>query len=143
VQHPTLARSTDASPRIREAFEQALMGDHTALASFAPTSLVFGAWDSRDTVAKRPRVLESRIDAYGVEKRYCAAQYFTALDFVETGLLDASTTKTELDQRSQAGFRDSPSGRQPGGVEVVDGGRIAQTVRSAARICAAIFLASH
>ena len=123
-----LARSTDANARIREAFEQVLVGDHSALAAFAPTSLVFGAWDSRDTGAKLPRLLESRIDAYGVEKRHRSAQYFAALNFVEAGLLDSSTNKKELDQRSQAGFRDSPSGRQAGGVEIVDGGRIVRMV---------------
>ena len=123
-----LARSTDANSRIREAFEQALVGDHSALAGFAPTSLVFGAWDSRDTGAKLPRLLESRIDAYGVVKRNRAAQYFAAFDFVETGLLDVSTNKKELDQRSQAGFRDSPSGHQPGGVELAEDGRIVRAV---------------
>jgi CRISPR-associated protein Csb1 len=123
-----LARSTNASARIHDAFEQALVGDYGALAEFAPTSLVFGAWDSRDTGAKLPRLLESRIDAYGIEKRERAAQYFAALDYVEAGLLDASTQKKELDQRSQAGFRDSPSGRVPGGVELVEGGRIVRTI---------------
>jgi CRISPR-associated protein Csb1 len=123
-----LARSTNANTKIHEAFEQALVGDHAALAGFAPTSLVFGAWDSRDTGAKLPRLLESRIDAYGVEKRYRAAQYFAALDYVEAGLLDPSSQKKELDQRSKAGFRDSPSGRVPGGVELIDGGRIVRTV---------------
>jgi CRISPR-associated protein Csb1 len=113
---------------VEEAFEQSLVGDHSALAAFAPTSLVFGAWDSRGTGAKLPRLLEARIDAYGVEKRSRSAQYFSPLDYVETGLLDQSKDKKELDQRSQAGFRDSPSGRQPGGVEVVDGGRIIRTL---------------
>lgn len=123
-----LARSTNANAKIHEAFEQALVGDYAALAGFAPTSLVFGAWDSRDTGAKLPRLLESRIDAYRVEKRQRAAQYFAALDYVEAGLLDASTQKKELDQRSQAGFRDSPSGRVPGGVELVEGSRIVRTI---------------
>ena len=123
-----LVRSTDANTKIHEAFEQALVGDHTALARFAPTSLVFGAWDSRDTGAKLPRLLESRIDAYGVQKRYRAAQYSAALDYVEAGLLDQSSQRKELDERSKAGFRDSPSGRVPGGVELIEGGRIVRTI---------------
>lgn len=89
---------------------------------------MFGAWDSRDTGAKLPRLIESRIDAYGVEKRQRAAQFFAALDYVEAKLLDASTQKKELDQRSQAGFRDSPSGRVPGGVELIEGGSIMRTI---------------
>ncbi|HTT78348.1 MAG TPA: type I-U CRISPR-associated RAMP protein Csb1/Cas7u [Stellaceae bacterium] len=119
-----LVRSVkDKAPIVEQAFEQVLVGDHSALAAFAPTSLVFGAWDSRGTGAKLPRLLEARVDAYGVEKRNRAAQYFAAVDYVETGLLDQSKDKKELVQRSQAGFRDSPSGRQPGGVEIVEGGK--------------------
>jgi CRISPR-associated protein Csb1 len=124
-----LVRSVpDKAKIVQEAFEQVLVGDYGALAAFAPTSLVFGAWDSRGTGAILPRLLEARIDAYGIEKRHRAAQYFSAIDYVETGLLEQSKDKKQLDQRSQAGFRDSPSGRQPGGVELVDGGRIVRTL---------------
>jgi CRISPR-associated protein Csb1 len=118
----------DKASFVEAAFEQTLVGDHSALAAFAPTSLVFGAWDSRGTGAKLRRLLEARVDAYGVEKRNRAAQYFAAVDFVETGLLDQSKDKKELDKRSQAGFRDSPSGRQPGGVEITEHGRIVRTL---------------
>jgi CRISPR-associated protein Csb1 len=133
IKNTFLSNTDNASVSLRkllldEAFEQALVGDHAALAEFAPTSIVFGAWDSRDTGAKLPRLIESRIDAYGVEKRQRAAQFFAALDYIEAGVLDPSTQKKELDQRSQAGFRDSPSGRAPGGVELVEGGRIVRTI---------------
>lgn len=124
-----LVRSVpDKAKMVEAAFEQVLVGDYGALAAFAPTSLVFGAWDSRGTGAKLPRLLEARVDAYGIEKRHRAAQYFSAIDYVETGLLEQSKDKKQLDQRSRAGFRDSPSGRQPGGVELVDGGRIVRTL---------------
>jgi CRISPR-associated protein Csb1 len=124
-----LVRSVkDKAPVVGQAFEQVLVGDHSALAAFAPTSLVFGAWDSRGSGAKLPRLLEARVDAYGVEKRNRAAQYFVAIDYVEAGLLDQSKDKKELDQRSKAGFRDSPSGRQPGGVEIIEHGRIVRTL---------------
>ncbi len=113
---------------VEKAFRQTLFGDHSALASFAPTSLVFGAWDSRGTGAKLPRLLEARIDAYGIEKRSRAAQYFSSVNYVDTELLDDSKDRKELDRRSQAGFRDSPSGRQPGGVEILENGRIVRTL---------------
>lgn len=113
---------------IEQAFEQTLIGDHSALVAFAPTSLVFGAWDSRGTGAKLGRLLEARVDAYGVEKRNRSAQYFSAIDYVDKELLDQSKDKKELDRRSQAGFRDSPSGRQPGGVEIGERGRIVRTL---------------
>lgn len=124
-----LVRSVDdQAKRVEVAFERTFFGDHADLAEFAPTSLVFGAWDSRGTGAKLPRLLESRIDAYGVQRRERSAQYFAAVDYVEAGLLDRSTEKKQLDQRSQAGFRDSPSGRQGGGVELLEDSRIVRTV---------------
>ena len=124
-----LVRSVpDRAKTIEEAFEEVLVGNHSSLAVFAPTTLVFGAWDSRGTGAKLPRLLEARIDAYGVERRQRSAQYFAAVDYVDTELLDESKDKKELDLRSQAGFRNSPSGRQPGGVELVDDGRVVRTL---------------
>ena len=42
-------------------------GDASALAKLAPTSLVFGVWDSRDTQAKLPRLVQSVIRAWDVE----------------------------------------------------------------------------
>jgi CRISPR-associated protein Csb1 len=124
-----LVRSVpDKAKTVEGAFEEVLVGNHSSLAAFAPTTLVFGAWDSRGTSAKLPRLLEARIDAYGVERRQRSAQYFAAVDYVETELLDESKDRKELEQRSQAGFRDSPSGRQPGGVELTDDGRIVRTL---------------
>ncbi len=35
-----------------------------------------------------------------------SAQYFAAVDYVDTELLDESKDKKELDLRSQAGFRE-------------------------------------
>jgi CRISPR-associated protein Csb1 len=129
-----LVRSVpDKAKTVEAAFEQVLVGDYGALAAFAPTSLVFGAWDSRGTGAKLPRLLEARIDAYGIEKRHRAAQYFSPIDYVETELLDPlpkerKARSQEQERRSSAGFLDSPSGYQPGGVEVVNGGRIVRTL---------------
>ena len=123
-----LVRSTEKKKEVFDALEKTRFGDHSPLAEFAPTSLVFGAWDSRGTGAKLPRLLEARIDAYGVAKRSRSAQFFSGVDYVKTRLLDQSTDKKELGQRSEAGFRDAPSGRQPGGVEVVEDGRIVRTL---------------
>lgn len=122
-----LVRSVPDKARIvEEAFEQVLVGDYGALAAFAPTTLVFGAWDSRGTGAKLPRLLEARIDAYGVQRRRRAAQYFAAVKYVEEGLLEQNPKEQKL--RSEAGFLDSPSGHQAGGVEIIDGGRIVRTL---------------
>ena len=59
-------RATSLAGDIREwmlAFDR---GDPAPLARVAPTSLVYGAWDSRDTQVKIPRVVRSEIRAYDV-----------------------------------------------------------------------------
>ena len=58
------------------------------LAKLAPTSLVFGAWDSRDTQAKLPRLIASTIRAYNVRKLRRSAQFVPAVDYVSEGLLE-------------------------------------------------------
>jgi CRISPR-associated protein Csb1 len=90
-------------------------GDAGLLAKIAPTSLVFGAWDSRDTQAKIPRLVESTIRAYGVERLTRSAQYKGSV-----GKDDLAETYPQ-DFLSGQGMADSPSGRAPGGVIARDG----------------------
>lgn len=84
--------------------------DATQLAKLAPTSLVFGAWDSRDTQVKLPRVVGSTIRAYGVEKLTRSAQFFAATEKSETEGLASQ------DFLSAVGLDDAPAGRTSGGV---------------------------
>ncbi len=117
-------RAADAVVRfsdIGKTLEQAFLayrekGDAEKLAKIAPTSLIFGAWDSRAeaTGAKIPRVVESVVRAYGVQRLERSAQYFAALDKeeLETAGLDSLGQKA----LSQEGLSDSPAGRGPGGV---------------------------
>lgn len=86
------------------------------LAKIAPTSLVFGAWDSRAeaTGAKIPRLVESVVRAYEVERLTRGAQYFAALEKDE--LEDAGLDSLGQKALSAEGLSDSPSGRGPGGV---------------------------
>ena len=59
-------RATDLAPHIHEWMEALDRRDPVPLAKAAPTSLVYGAWDSRDTQVKIPRVVRSEIRAYDV-----------------------------------------------------------------------------
>jgi CRISPR-associated protein Csb1 len=70
----------------REAFDNFLRGDATAIAKLAPTSLVFGVWDSRDTQAKLPRIVQSVIRAWDVSELKRSAQYNPALDYADLGV---------------------------------------------------------
>lgn len=69
-----------ASPELQRivgpAFKALQQGDAGPLCAIAPTSLVFGVWDSRgDTGEKRPRLVRSIIRAWDVEPLHAAAQF--------------------------------------------------------------------
>jgi CRISPR-associated protein Csb1 len=120
-------RAADAAVRfsdqwsvLRSAFLQYRdSGNAEPLAKIAPTSLIFGAWDSRDTGAKVPRLVESTIRAYGVELLRRSAQYFSVLEKEEIGEMGLD----ELGQKvlSAHGLSDSPAGFTPGGVVARNG----------------------
>jgi CRISPR-associated protein Csb1 len=117
-------RAADAVVRFSElgkTLEQAFLdyrdkGSAERLAKIAPTSLVFGTWDSRAeaTGAKIPRLVESVVRAYKVERLTHGAQYFAALEKEELAQMELDS----LGQKalSAEGLSDSPAGRGPGGV---------------------------
>lgn len=106
-----LVRFSEKWPDLKAAFEEIRdKGIATTLARLSPTSIVFGAWDSRDTQAKLPRLVGSTIRAEGVKKYTRAAQYFSSFDKEE--IQDLGTDKA----LSDVGMNDAPSGRGPGGV---------------------------
>jgi CRISPR-associated protein Csb1 len=87
-------------------------GDAAPLCSLAPTSLVFGVWDSRGgTGEKRPRLVRAIIRAWDVEPLYAAAQFnsvWKALDEDQRAELEkeAKAKKTKL---SEKGLADAPA----------------------------------
>jgi CRISPR-associated protein Csb1 len=77
-----LIRSTNLKDEAQQAFKTFLdSGSAQAIAKLAPTSLVFGVWDSRDTQAKLPRLVQSVIRAWGVDELTRSAQYNPAIDY--------------------------------------------------------------
>ena len=104
---PTLA------PEIARAFEALRnKGDAAPLAAIAPTSLVFGVWDSRGgSGEKRPRLVRSIIRAWDVEVLHSAAQFNSIWKAL------SEEQKTELDKApkgkgvklSTVGFADAPA----------------------------------
>jgi CRISPR-associated protein Csb1 len=77
-----IVRSTELAAPAREAFRELLRsGDASAVAKLAPTSLVFGVWDSRDTQAKLPRIVQSVVRAWDVDDLTRSAQFNPALDY--------------------------------------------------------------
>jgi CRISPR-associated protein Csb1 len=119
-------RNSDLKAEAESAFEDFRIGGNaTRIAKLAPTSLVFGAWDSRGEGAKLPRIVQSVIRAWDAQELTRSAQYappvdYSALDiFSEEDKAKAEgNTKNPLAQR---GFVHVPSGDAPGGI-IVRGG---------------------
>lgn len=111
-----IVRCTELKDGLQQAFQALKKGNAAPLAKLAPTSLVFGVWDSRDTQAKAPRLLAATIRAFNVSKLTRSAQYNPAVEYVEEGLLDETEDKDALKAYSERGFRHVPASGTHGGV---------------------------
>ncbi len=104
--------SPDLHRLLGPAFKALQKGDAGPLCAVAPTSLVFGVWDSRgDTGEKRPRLVRSIIRAWDVEPLHAAAQFnsiWKLLDEEQQQALsdEAKRKKVEL---SEKGLADAPA----------------------------------
>jgi CRISPR-associated protein Csb1 len=116
-----VVRCSELQPELQAAFKAVLSGDAGPLAEIAPTSLVFGVWDSRDTQAKLPRLIASTIRAYNVRKLRRSAQFIPAVEYVAASLLDEPTDKATRDAYAERGFVHVPASGSHGGV-IADGG---------------------
>lgn len=113
--------SEQLGPRLWDAFESIKKTrDYSKLAKLAPTSLVFGVWDSRATGVKIQRVVRSVIRAYNVTKAKRSATYQAAYDYTTNELIkpehDKGTGKSN--PLSQEGFKFSLATGTHGGVQV-------------------------
>ena len=127
-----LVRCSELKDELHGAFRAVQMGDAEPLAKLAPTSLVFGAWDSRDTQAKLPRLVSSAIRAFDVRKLSRSAQYIPAIEYVANGLLEEPKDKKARDGYAERGFIHVPASGSHGGVIVTNGIRRDATLSLAA-----------
>jgi CRISPR-associated protein Csb1 len=113
--------STELGPRAWEAFLLIkTKRDYSKLLALAPTSLVFGVWDSRGTGVKVQRLVKSTIRAYNVTEAKRSATYRAAYDYVDNGLIDPTFDKGtgKNNSLSQEGFKYSLATATHGGVRV-------------------------
>lgn len=111
-----IVRCSELQQELKDAFQALKRGNAVPLAKLAPTSLVFGVWDSRDTQAKAPRLLAASIRAWDVDRLTRSAQYNPAIEYVEEGLLEDTEDKDALKAYSERGFRHVPASATHGGV---------------------------
>jgi CRISPR-associated protein Csb1 len=127
-----LVRCSSLQAELQAAFKAVLKGDAEPLARLAPTSLVFGVWDSRDTQAKLPRVVASTVRAFNVRKLTRSAQYNPATEYVNDKLLDEAPDKATKDAYAERGFIHVPASGSHGGVIATGGIRRDATLGLAA-----------
>lgn len=116
-----LVRCSALQEELQAAFKAVQNGNAEPLAKIAPTSLVFGVWDSRDTQAKVPRLVASTIRAFNVHKLTRSAQYVPATEYVAEGLLEDSSDKKTKNTYAERGFVHVPASATPGGVIATSG----------------------
>lgn len=111
-----IVRCTPLQKKLQDAFKSVLKGNALDMAKIAPTSLVFGVWDSRDTQAKLPRLIASTIRAFDVQKLTRSAQFNPSADYIGLGLLEDTTDKKLKEEYSARGFVHVPATGSHGGV---------------------------
>jgi len=110
-----LVRCSALQQELQDAFKAVLRGNAEPMAKVAPTSLVFGVWDSRDTYAKVPRLIASTIRAFNVRELRRYAQFVPAVDYVSEGILEEPDDLRDADGKikgkhpfAQRGFSHIP-----------------------------------
>lgn len=123
-----LVRCSSLQEQIETAFLASIRGDAEPLAKIAPTSLVFGVWNSRGAAGnqdKRPRLVASTIRAFNVRRLTRGAVYIPPLDYAELDVFsEEDKSKAEGNNKSplaQRGFVHNPASNGHGGV-IADGG---------------------
>lgn len=127
-----LVRCTTLQRGLQDAFKAVLKGNSEPMAKIAPTSLVFGVWDSRDTQAKLPRLIASTIRAFDVKRLKRSAQYNPSTDYIGDKLLEETTDKALKDAYAERGFVHVPATGSHGGVIATSGVRRDATLSLAA-----------
>ncbi len=102
---------------ITKAIRARRSGDSKPLAKLAPTSLVFGMWDSRESGIKVSRILNSIIRAYDVLEYRRSSQFNAALDYESAGVAPGKGEK----KLSEVGMDGAPATFQHGGIEARGG----------------------
>jgi CRISPR-associated protein Csb1 len=111
-----IVRFSTIGPELYEAFYAfQRQGNAEKLARIAPTSIVFGSWDSRATQAKLPRIVRSVIRALNVDELHRSAQYTTiAGEILEGGDAEVTTNGP----KAELGLAHVPAVKTHGGILV-------------------------
>jgi CRISPR-associated protein Csb1 len=127
-------RMSSLAAEFHEAFKRAKHDDYFPLATLAPTSLVFGVWDSRSTYVKVQRIFRAYIRATDVQLRTRSAQFTPAVDYISAGALDEDANKpegargSETTSMSSEGMKHALATQTAGGVLLTERSTLMRTV---------------
>lgn len=113
-----VVRMSSLAGDFHNAFLDAKGNNQFTLATLAPTSLLFGVWDSRSTYVKIQRIIKAYIRASNVLERTRSAQYTPAADYVAAGAVDEDLDSGEGDKNalSAEGMKHALATQKVGGV---------------------------
>jgi len=125
-----LVRMSSLAAEVHEGFSDAKSGNHFTLATLAPTSLLFGAWDSRSTQVKIQRILKASIRASNVRECTRSAQFTPAADYVAAGAVSTGLDQGKSDQNplSSEGMKHALAVQKVGGVMLTAKSELTRTV---------------
>jgi CRISPR-associated protein Csb1 len=131
-----IIRCTPLQKTFQDAFKSVLKGNASEMAKIAPTSLVFGVWDSRDTQAKLPRLIASTIRAFDVIPLRRGAVYAPPINYVRMDVFTAEEQEKAVGDNknplSKRGFVNALASATHGGVIAKSGVRRDVTLSLAA-----------
>src|ERR1035441_10167801 len=113
-----VVRMSSLADKFHAAFLDAKVNNQFTLATLAPTSLLFGVWDSRSTYVKIQRIIKAYVRASNVHERTRSAQFTPAADYVAAGAVDEALDLGEGDKNplSVEGMKHALATQTVGGV---------------------------
>jgi CRISPR-associated protein Csb1 len=125
-----VVRLSSLANEFHAAFLDVKAGNHFTLATLAPTSLLFGVWDSRSTQVKIQRALKASIRASNVRECTRSAQFTPAADYVAAGAVGEDRDQGEGDQNplSSEGMKHALAVQKAGGVMLTPASELTRTV---------------
>lgn len=126
-----LVRLSSLAAEFHDAFTRADVGDHSILASLAPTSILYGAWDSRSTQTKLQRIIKAGVRAQNVRPLTKSATFIPAVDYVAVGAVKEELDVGEGDSNplSSEGMKYALASQTLGGVRLTDPKLLIRTIK--------------
>jgi CRISPR-associated protein Csb1 len=116
--------ASDGAEEFHQGFQAVLAGNALPLAKLDPCSFIFGVWDSRKTLVRFARTIDSTINAYHISYGHRSAQFTPTVDYAGTDLqTELANGKEELDEKhplAQIGVLGAPSVDKHGGIRVAE-----------------------